>query len=75
MAATRTQIYLTRQQRDKLDVLAADRGTTLANVIRDAIDAFLTEDKPDIARALADTFGKLPDLDLPSRNEWNRSNG
>lgn len=42
----------------------------MAAVIRDAIDAYLTEPAVDIDAALSETFGSLPDLVLPSRDEW-----
>ena len=43
MPATRTQVYFTRQQRQALDELAAREGTTLAEVVRAAVDAYLAQ--------------------------------
>jgi hypothetical protein len=72
MAATRTQVYLTPEQRQRIDELAARRGLTMAEVIRLALDEFLEEEAPNPDAALSATFGALPDLELPSRDEWDR---
>lgn len=39
-------------------------------MIREAVDAYLADDRPDTAAALGETFGTLPELELPSRDEW-----
>ena len=70
MAATRTQVYLTERQRRRLDERQRREGKSMAAVIREAIDAYLTEPSADLAGALADTFGALPDLAVPVRSEW-----
>lgn len=72
MASTRTQIYLTDDQRRALDRRGRRTGAPLARMIREAVDAYLADDGPDAAAALDETFGSLPDLELPSRNEWDR---
>ncbi|MGI8949832.1 MAG: CopG family transcriptional regulator [Ornithinimicrobium sp.] len=72
MSATRTQIYLTAQQRSRIDELAASEGLTMAEVIRRALDAYLAEEHPDPAAALSQTFGTAPDLVTPTRDEWLR---
>jgi ribbon-helix-helix protein len=72
MAATRTQIYLTDEQRRRLDARSRRTGATLARMVREAVDAYLVEDAPSLAVALDDTFGALPDLELVSRDEWDR---
>lgn len=72
MASTRTQIYLTDVQRQKLDERARRQGRTLAHVIREAVDEYLAE-TPDVQEALRETFGSLPDLTVPSRDEWDRA--
>jgi predicted DNA-binding protein len=72
-AATRTQIYLTAEQRTRLDALARREGASLAEVVRDAVDAYLALTVPDADAALAATFGTLPQLDVPSRDEWDRA--
>ncbi len=72
MAATRTQVYLTTEQRRRLDEIAATQGKTLAQVVREAVDAYVSVTGPDSRGALDSTFGLLPDLEVPSRDEWDR---
>lgn len=72
MPATRTQIYLTEEQRRRIDELAADRGETMAEVVRQAVDAYLEIELPDPGPALEATFGAAPDATVPSRDEWQR---
>jgi predicted DNA-binding protein len=75
--ATRTQIYLSAEQRDALDARAQVERKTLAHVIRDAVDRYLAEDMDVTERdlLLAETFGTCPELGerVPSRNEWERN--
>jgi hypothetical protein len=72
MPSTRTQIYLTDEQRRRLDLRGRRSGAPLARMIREAVDAYLADDRPDTEAALDETFGALPDLELPSRDEWDR---
>ena len=72
MASTRTQIYLTDDQRKRLDVRGRRTGAPLARMIREAVDSYLADEEPDIQAALDETFGTLPELDVPSRSEWDR---
>lgn len=72
MPAIRTQIYLTPRQREKIDALTEREGKTLAAVVREALDAFLGGTAVDATRALESTFGALPDIAPPSRDEWDR---
>ena len=44
----------------------------MARMIREAVDAYLADDRPDVNAALDDTFGALPDLEVPVRDEWDR---
>jgi hypothetical protein len=69
----RTQIYLSEAQRKRLDVLAAQRGTSLAQVIRDAVDAYIAASAPGAEPGPDETFGSLPDLMVPDRSEWDRA--
>ena len=69
--STRTQVYLTDEQRRRIDELASAEGVTMAEIIRRAVDGYL-EDQPDSRAALAATFGSAPDLEIPSRDEWDR---
>lgn len=71
MPATRTQVYLTADQRRRLDARARREGRTLAHVIREAVDVYLAEE-PDLETVLDDTFGSMPDLEVPSRQGWAR---
>ncbi|MGH2952920.1 MAG: CopG family transcriptional regulator [Solirubrobacterales bacterium] len=70
MASTRTQIYLTDEQRTRLDALARRDRRSLAAVIREAVDLFLDEIAPDADAVLEDTFGSAPGLETPPRREW-----
>lgn len=71
MSATRTQVYLTEEQRARVDRAAAAEGVTMAEVIRRAIDEYV-DDEQDPAAALAATFGAAPLADAPSRDSWRR---
>ena len=75
MSATRTQVYFTEEQRRRLDALAGREGKTLAQVVRDAVDAHLAQVSADLSVVLDETFGSMPDLDVPSREEWHRGYG
>ena len=68
--ATRTQIYLTSEQRSRLDEVRRAEGLTLAELIREAVDQFLTRRQPNPEAALEATFGATPELEAPSREEW-----
>lgn len=70
--ATRTQIYLTKEQRERLDEVARREEASLAEVIRRAVDQYLDRPSNDLEAALAATAGALPDLQVPSRDEWDR---
>ena len=71
-AEHRTQIYLTGDQRKRSDQRGRRSGTPLARMIREAVDTYLADDEPDVQAALDDTFGSLPDLEVPPRDEWDR---
>ena len=68
----RTQIYLTSEQRKRLDELAASQGKSLAQVIREAVAAYIVEAPADAESALDATFGVAPEASVPSRDEWQR---
>lgn len=72
VGATRTQVYLTAEQRSRIDALRQRDGRTLAEVVRDALDAYLDREAPDPGKALEASFGALPELAVPSRDEWDR---
>jgi hypothetical protein len=71
MGATRTQVYLTNEQRRMIDEIAQAEGVTLAEVVRRALDAYLRAER-DAAAGLAATFGADPSASMPSRDEWGR---
>lgn len=76
MAARRTQVYFTVAQRRRLDDRARRDRTTLAQVVRDAVESYLDGD-PAISRdeVLKATYGALPGLEVPPRAEWDRGYG
>jgi predicted DNA-binding protein len=71
MSSTRTQIYLTEEQRTRIDRVSEAEGIPMAEVVRRALDQYLGEDV-DAAEALRSTFGAAPDAMPPSRDEWQR---
>lgn len=71
MSATRTQIYLTEEQRARIDEVSESEGIPMAEVVRRALDRYLGDDV-DPATALRSTFGAVPDAASPSRDEWQR---
>ncbi len=72
MSAVRTQVYLRPEQRVRVDELAQAEGVTMAEVIRNAVDAYLASEAPEAAAVLSDTFGVLPSVSAPDRDEWAR---
>jgi hypothetical protein len=75
-AALRTQIYLTPEQRERIEAIRKRDGRSLAEVVRAALDRYLAhEQQPDLLAALDATFGAIPDLAVPSRDEWDRGYG
>lgn len=73
----RTQIYLDEDQDSKLGRRAAAAGVTKSALIRMAIDRFLSRDPSptDLAAVLNDTYGALPGITAPDRDEWDRGHG
>jgi Arc/MetJ-type ribon-helix-helix transcriptional regulator len=80
MAATRTQVYLTEDQRREIEELRARDGRTLAEVIRAALDEYLAThgraaketQRAEMQRVFDEAFGSMPDLEVPPREEWDR---
>jgi len=72
MGATRTQIYLTTEQRRKLDARRKREGKTLAALVREAIDEYLRNDAVRRREILDRTFGIAPDFTVPPRSEWRK---
>lgn len=71
MSSTRTQVYLTAEQRRRIDEIRQADGVTLAEVVRRALDAYLARER-DSSSVLADIFGADPAARAPSRDEWER---
>ena len=67
--ATRTQIYLTDEQRARLAERARATGRPVSELVREAIDVMLAADDD-----LEATFGSAPGIGskVPSRDEWER---
>jgi hypothetical protein len=72
MPSTRTQIYLTDDLRRRLDARGRRTGAPMARLIREAVEAYLADDSAEIEAALDETFGAMPELELPNRDEWDR---
>jgi predicted DNA-binding protein len=68
----RTQIYLSSEQRAKIDQRMKRDGLSLAAVVREALDRYLVDEPIDLESALEATFGAIPELEVPRREEWNR---
>ncbi|VEN72775.1 Toxin-antitoxin system, antitoxin component, ribbon-helix-helix domain protein [Candidatus Desulfarcum epimagneticum] len=74
----RTQIYLTQRQRDELAIMARNSGKKQSELIRDALDRFISESGRAQRRAvLSRVQGIWKDRkDLPDfkalRSEWDR---
>jgi Arc/MetJ-type ribon-helix-helix transcriptional regulator len=83
MAATRTQVYLTEDQRREIEELRASDGRTLAEVVRAALDEYLAthgpaameKERAETQRVLDETFGIAPDFPYPDRSDWDRGYG
>lgn len=73
----RTQIYIDDDQDRLLERRAKAAGTTKSALIRRAIDAFLMRKREtsELERILDETAGSMPDLQVPSRDEWDRGYG
>ncbi len=75
MSATRTQVYFTEEQRRKLDALTKRERKTLAEVVREAVDAYTAQPPSDLESVLDEAFGSMPDLEVPDRSKWDRGYG
>ncbi len=73
MPSLRIEVHLTPEQRRRLDERAKRDRRSRAAIVRDALDAYLLPNAPvEREAALTGTFGALPTLHVPSRNEWGR---
>lgn len=73
----RTQIYLEDDQDRQVQARARADGTTKSAVIRAAIDQFLKRRsrRDDLRAHLDATFGSMPSIEIPGRDEWDRGYG
>jgi len=72
MSGTRTQIYLSERQRKLIDRIAKSEGVSVAEVVGRALDADLIS-AVEPGDALQESFGALPDVEVPWRDGWPRS--
>ena len=76
MASTRTQIYLTADQRKRLDELGKREGKSMAELIRAAVDRYLEAEAGltdgEVDEILRSTFGISPNFEVPPRR-WGRN--
>lgn len=72
MSSIRTQVYLTDEQRQRIETLRRAEGITLAEVVRRALDDYFKRQASDVEAALTATFGAVPGALVPSRDEWDR---
>lgn len=72
MGATRTQLYLTEEQRRRIDEVSQTEGLTLAEIVRRAVDSYLDREYPRAESVLGETFGADPNAQYPNRDEWLR---
>jgi hypothetical protein len=70
MPALRTQVYLSEEQRRRLDLLRRARGDSLAELIRAAVDDYLDREGLEVGDALELTFGAAPEAEAALRDEW-----
>ncbi len=61
MYEVRTQVLLSRDQRERLERLAAERGVSVGALIREAIDRYL----PPRRRSRREAFAEIRRLRLP----------
>ena len=73
----RTQIYLDEEQDRRLQARANASGVTKSALIREAIEQFLKRRsrRVDLQTHLDATFGSMKDIEVPSRDEWERGYG
>lgn len=77
----RTQIYLTSEQKARIEAIAKSRSVPMADVIRDAVSHYLAVSDPgERSRVLQRTFGSVTEwkeqdgleLSRGLRSQWSR---
>lgn len=66
----RTQIYLHESQKEKLDKLAIQKGKALAELIREAVNMYLTENKLTTEDHIIETSGLWKNRDDIDSDEY-----
>ena len=67
----RTQIFLTREQKEFLAVMGKARALSMGDLIRTAVDEFMARQRQEYRlRVLDETFGTMPEL--PDGEEYTR---
>lgn len=59
----RTQIYFNKNEKESLKKLAEKKGTTMAEVIREAVAEYLTREQESVIDNLTETHGIWKDRD------------
>jgi hypothetical protein len=72
MPSIRTQIYLTPELRSRLEDVMRREHKPMAQVIREVLETYLDPPRPSADEALKATFGAIPDISVPDRDEWDR---
>lgn len=66
----RTQVYLQESQKEELGKLAAQKGKALAELIREAIDMYIVENKLKTEDHIIETSGLWKDRDDIDSEEY-----
>ena len=70
------QVALTPEQRRKLDARSKRERKSRSQIVRDALDAYLTSEprstfsREETQKVFDATFGSMPNLTVPPRSEW-----
>ncbi len=57
----RTQIYLTSEQKKSLKTIAAQKQAPLAEVVREAVELYISEQKPSVTERISKARGLWKD--------------
>ncbi|MCG2590697.1 CopG family transcriptional regulator [Rhodohalobacter sulfatireducens] len=73
----RTQIYITKEEKEALDKLSKERNTTKSNIIREAIDQYVADKETEKKKTIMNFAGIWKDKkDIPDvrelRKGWGR---
>lgn len=76
----RTQIYLTQEQRKSIEIIAGQRGQTMSEIIREALDRYIAvfedRDRLELMHQAAGIWADrddLPEFFEELRQEWERN--